>query len=301
MNIDVQLQNKIERKISAINEVIFKEKDIPAHKKISVSTCIDFLHEEFDKEKVAERCSKKGFNDPKSKYYQKTASDIIGDWEAKRQVSLAYGRNMDKIIEILLSQTPDVDKAKAIDNWKDEVAYEYNPDMQAMLTGFIQFLNFLNESGNYDFVSKEQHVYYETPKGNIISGRYDALFERHIQNAKNESECFDLLIIDYKTNETIEKKSTYGKKMYGPCFNLDDCNLNHYTVQLYAYYSALVHMYHIIKPENCNVAIVQFHKKPNLEGKFFSIHSAGFPYNKERFDQIVDYAIEKRLKKNSED
>lgn len=304
MNIDIQLANKIENTISTINDVLFKSKDIPAHKKISVSACIDFLHEEFDREKVAEKCSKKGFNDPNSKYYQKTASDIIDDWEAKRQVSLAYGKNMDNIIEILLSQTNDSEKAKAIDNWKDEVAYDYNPDMQSLLTGFIQFLNFLNESGDYDFVSREKHIYYETPNGNVISGRYDALFEKHL-NANsafdNKTPRYDLLIIDYKTNESIDTKNSYGKKMYGPCFNLDDCSLNHYTVQLYAYYSALVHTYHIIQPEHCNVAIVQFHKKPNQNGVYFTIHAAGFPYNKERFDQIVDYAIAKRLKKNSED
>lgn len=53
-------------------------------------------------------------------------------------------------------------------------------------------------------------------------------------------------IVDYKTNKEIKKQSFkswegISKKMIGPCAHLDDCNFNHYSLQLSAY------MYMILK------------------------------------------------------
>lgn len=53
-------------------------------------------------------------------------------------------------------------------------------------------------------------------------------------------------ITDYKTNEEIKKEGFVNwegvtKKMLGPCAHLDDCNFNHYSLQLSAY------MYMILK------------------------------------------------------
>lgn len=53
-------------------------------------------------------------------------------------------------------------------------------------------------------------------------------------------------IIDYKTNKEIKKESFkswegISQKMTGPCAHLDDCNFNHYALQLSTY------MYMILK------------------------------------------------------
>jgi hypothetical protein len=54
-------------------------------------------------------------------------------------------------------------------------------------------------------------------------------------------------IIDYKTNKEIRKEGFRSwdgttKKMLGPCAHLDDCNFNHYSLQLSAYmYMMLKH------------------------------------------------------------
>jgi len=47
-------------------------------------------------------------------------------------------------------------------------------------------------------------------------------------------------VYDYKTNKKIEKESFknwegVSKKMIGPCSHLDDCNFNHYALQLSTY------------------------------------------------------------------
>src|ERR1035437_7363309 len=54
-------------------------------------------------------------------------------------------------------------------------------------------------------------------------------------------------VIDYKTNKEIRKESYknwegISQKMLGPCAHLDDCNFNHYALQLSAYlYMMLKH------------------------------------------------------------
>ena len=53
-------------------------------------------------------------------------------------------------------------------------------------------------------------------------------------------------IVDYKTNKEIKKESFknwegISQKMLGPCAHLDDCNFNHYALQLSTY------MYMILK------------------------------------------------------
>ena len=54
-------------------------------------------------------------------------------------------------------------------------------------------------------------------------------------------------IVDYKTNKEIKKTSFVNwegksQKMIGPCEHLDDCNFNHYSLQLSTYmYIVLKH------------------------------------------------------------
>lgn len=73
-------------------------------------------------------------------------------------------------------------------------------------------------------------------------------------------------IIDYKTNKEIKKhgfKNWEGKveKMLGPCGHLDDCNFNHYSLQLSAYmYMILKHNPHL-KPGRMMLHHVIFEKE----------------------------------------
>lgn len=84
-------------------------------------------------------------------------------------------------------------------------------------------------------------------------------------------------IVDYKTNKEIKKegfRSWNGttKKMLGPCSHLDDCNFNHYALQLSCY------MYMMLK-----------HNPRHKPGKMFLHHiifekvgedKFGYPINK---------------------
>ena len=79
-------------------------------------------------------------------------------------------------------------------------------------------------------------------------------------------------ITDYKTNKKIDKTSFVNwegvsKKMLGPVAHLDDCNLNHYNLQLSIY------MYIILK------------HNPNLKPGKLVIHHISF-YEKEETDEF---------------
>ena len=73
-------------------------------------------------------------------------------------------------------------------------------------------------------------------------------------------------IIDYKTNKEIKKegyKSWEGitKKMLGPCSHLDDCNFNHYALQLSAYMYMIIKHNPIYKPGKMVLHHVIFEKE----------------------------------------
>lgn len=81
-------------------------------------------------------------------------------------------------------------------------------------------------------VYPEYLIYYDNPKLGIhIAGQIDLL-------VKNGNE---INIIDWKSNKEIKSKSFYNQstrsttKMKYPLTNLDDCNLNHYYLQLSTY------------------------------------------------------------------
>ena len=79
-------------------------------------------------------------------------------------------------------------------------------------------------------------------------------------------------ITDYKTNKKIDKTSFVdwqgsSKKMIGPVSHLDDCNLNHYNLQLSIY------MYIILK------------HNPNLKPGKLIIHHIMF-YEEEKTDEF---------------
>lgn len=48
-----------------------------------------------------------------------------------------------------------------------------------------------------------------------------------------------LVILDWKTNETIDATAKYGGKGLGPCAGLDDCHLIRYALQLQTYAAIL--------------------------------------------------------------
>jgi hypothetical protein len=72
-------------------------------------------------------------------------------------------------------------------------------------------------------------------------------------------------IVDYKTNKEIKKESFrnwegVSQKMTGPCAHLDDCNFNHYSLQLSTYMYIILKHNPTLKPGKMYLHHVIFEK-----------------------------------------
>lgn len=101
-------------------------------------------------------------------------------------------------------------------------------------------------------------------------------------------------IIDYKTNKEIKKTSFVNwegksQKMTGPCSHLDDCNFNHYGLQLSCYLYMILKHNPLYKPGKLILHHVIFEK--GSEDKFgypiYKVDSEGKPIVKE----VVPYEV----------
>ena len=99
----------------------------------------------------------------------------------------------------------------------------------------------------------------------IVKGRFDALFKETGPNDVINR----LLLIDWKTNEDISMTSFGNKKMYGPCYDLIDCNYNHYSIQLGIYAKALRETYGIYENANDITTFIVQLGKLQPDGKTF--------------------------------
>lgn len=135
-------------------------------------------------------------------------------------------------------------------------------------------------------VYPEYLIYYDNPKlGLHIAGQIDLLI-------KNNNE---INIIDWKSNKKIDTKGFYNQatrtstKMKYPLTNLDDCNLNHYYLQLstYAWMLQKLNPDFVIK----NLKIVHF-DHDNKE----TIYDV--PYLKDEVEKMLKYHVKQsRLEK----
>lgn len=246
---------------------------------MSVSKLIEYMHKEFDREGVAKKCFEKGFDDPKSKYYQMDVNAILESWEAKATESKKYGSMMDNYIGTFLTD-PDY-----LETWKLDNNYEYDPRIHGLCEGFNQFYKLLTEKTDYKYVCREEKMFIKSNKTDEwINGRFDCLFYSEKLNK--------YLVIDWKTSGSIDKENKW-EKLFGPLYDKDACNLNEYTIQVQMYKKALSEVYELAPPENIDVYICQFSIEPNEFGNYFQLYNQGFEYDSKKLDDIIEFAYKK--------
>jgi len=177
----------------------------------SVTSFISKLKSSFDKKGVAKKCSKK----KGSKWYGLDPQVVMNIWEGETQRAIDLG------------------------NW-------YHNQRE---TDILDFKTIEREGVNLPIIKPiiEDGIK-QAPKQKLIDGVYP----EHFVYLKSAGLCgqADLVeivngkinITDYKTNKEIKEKSFVNwegisSKMYIPVNHLDDCNLNHYNLQMsiYAY------------------------------------------------------------------
>jgi len=120
-------------------------------------------------------------------------------------------------------------------------------------------------------------------------------------------------IIDYKTNKEIKRegfKNWEGltKKMVGPCAHLDDCNYNHYTVQLSLYMHIILKHNPGLKPGKLVLHHIIFEKdyedaygypiyKKDTEGNYIvkTLVPYEVPYLKDEVRAMINWYLQHKV------
>jgi hypothetical protein len=183
---------------------------------ISVTTLISYFKKPFDAKKVAEKVSK----NKKSKWFGINPLEIQNIWNCESARATALGTYYHDQRENDICSFASMEK-----NGITIPVIQPLPLKDGLKIAPIQKL----EPGIYP-----EHMVYLKSAG--ICGQSDLV--EVVNNTVN--------IIDYKTNKEIKKESYINwdgisEKLSNPVNNLDDCNFNHYALQLSVY------MYIILK------------------------------------------------------
>lgn len=260
-----------------INESYNKQKTL------SVSKCLGYLQNPFDQDSVAQKCFEKGFNNPDDKYYQMTKEDILKAWNDKSATSCRYGSLLDSYIGLNL-----YNKAKELEDWKLDNSYDYDKRLKGLCDGFDQFYSNLLTNTDYQYHSREEKMFIISKEtGNIINGRFDCLFYSPLKDR--------YLLIDWKSSGSIESSNKW-EKLLGPCFDLDACNGNTYTIQTQFYKKALSETYKLTTSDKIDTMVCQMSIEPNEYGKHYHIYAPFIKYDSDLLDKIIDFAYKKSIK-----
>ena len=251
---------------------------------ISVTTLIGKLKQPFDKKKVASRSSRS----KKSKWFGMTPEEIIGAWEAESQRAISVG------------------------NW-------YHNQREEDILGLETLERYGVEVPIIHPISDDQG-YKLAPRQRLTEGVYP----EHFVYMKSIGVCgqADLVevvdgtihITDYKTNKEI-KESSYvnwegiSQKMNFPVSHMDDCNLNHYNLQLSLYMYMMLKHNPKLRAGDMIIQHVMFEKEDEDENGYpilaetdqgepviKDIKRYKLPYLKEEVQNVIHWLNENRHK-----
>ena len=286
-----------------------KKQDLALLPSMSISAALGMIVKPADQEDMLEKTYNKHFNNPESEYYQLSKEQIKEIWEAKGAKSRHYGSLLDDYIGLTITGSENDKELFMLDN-----DYDGDERLQGLVKSFDTFYARLMQSGDMEFVTREQTVYYRLPNPNYdklvgesldfanepknldycIKGRFDALFK----NKKTGK----WVIIDWKSSKSIDTSNRWSK-LLGPAKTLDECNYNTYTLQGYFYKTALLDGY---LPEGTTEDDVEFLivQLPGcaIDGNdYFKIWRPAFKYDKAFMDKFFEFAMKKNeLMKKSE-
>jgi len=184
------------------------------NKPISVTTLIHKYFDQFDADKIIDKMMMNN-NWINSKYYGKTKSQIKQDWEKNRDESATAGTLLHKQIEEYININLIPDKSSKEFNlflnfWDSLIGR--NPDYHPFRTEWLIYDESVCVAGSIDFTMIDEN-------NNIV-------------------------IFDWKRSKEIKYNNKYqkGKEFLN---HLDDCNYNHYQLQLNCYRHILETKYNL--------------------------------------------------------
>lgn len=237
----------------------------PDKKWTSVTTLLKYFKEPFDALKIAEKCSKS----KKGKWSGIPSATIVDLWnkETERACALGNWYHDQREQEVLSCDTI---QREGLDlpifgPIKDGVN-RLSPDQQLVAGIYPEHFMYLKSAG----------ICGQADRIEVVGDRVD--------------------VYDYKSNKKIDKVSYVdwqgsSKKMQSPLEHLDDCNLNHYTLQLSIYMYIILKHNHNLKPGKLTIQHVTFESESFDEFDFpiTALDSDGNPIIKEVISYEVPY------------
>jgi len=229
----------------------------------STTSVISKFKQPFDRDGVAEKVSKS----PKSKWFGKTPDQIKSIWDAEGERAMELGNWYHN------QRESDLLEFSTIERYGKEV-----PIVRPIIEGHKKFAPSQKLT---DGVYPELLVYLKSAG---VSGQSDLV---EVVNGY-------VHITDYKTNKEIKSKSYVNwegvsKKMLAPVAHLDDCNLNHYNLQLSLYMYIILKHNRRLKPGNLVIQHVKF-KKEEEDANGYPIY-ARTPQGDPVIEDIVYYEL----------
>ncbi len=166
----------------------------------SVSSLLNMVKTKFDKAGKAKIVAARE---------NRPAEEIIREWDAKADESRRKGTALHEKIEAILAQKAETE----IDEKLKTLVFDA---LQAALTAAGVDFGFAS-----DFAS-ELILWHDEFE---VAGTADGVY---MDDDK-------VIIVDWKTNARIDRISPYGQKLAPPFDDIDDCNYNHYALQLSFY------------------------------------------------------------------
>lgn len=166
----------------------------------SVTSYINNYKIPFDSDKIAESYAIKNNLDK---------NNVLLNWKLKSELSINIGTSCHKIFEDYINN--------------NEIILNNIYEKELTVNKFIQEIFITNKL----IPIETEYIVYN----NLLAGQIDCI----VKNTKNE-----YFILDWKTNDKINFTSFRNQKMLPPYDNYDDCNFNHYSLQLSIYKSMLL-------------------------------------------------------------
>ena len=242
----------------------------------SVSNLCSYIKPEFDEKAQAAKCALKGKNNPDYKYYNMSEEEIIQLWHDNSDVSKKYGSLLDDYTSLILNKKSDND----IMLWKLDHNFDDDLRLKNTCTGAEQFIEWLLSNTNYIFLGREIPMYIQVGN-NKINGRLDALFYDPNTDA--------YIIIDWKTTEGVSTSNSFNKKLMGPAYMLDDCDMNVYTAQLHLYKKALVETYKLTTYDKISVYVCNLLRE-EVNAKYYKLFPQNYGFNNILLEKIINFA-----------
>ncbi len=190
----------------------------PRHPKVKFTSGTRFIKEffeEFDKEKISKMVAKKR---------GMTQAAVILEWETKGLVGREAGTLIHAYLEDLILRKPATMPVKEMIT--DRIATQ-SPEIMDRIMNLALTKCKVADKAAEEVLDLYEIVGIENIVASIKSGVATIVDVQAVNKATRQH-----AVIDWKSNEKIDFSAFKNKTGFGPCSIIEDCNYNHYSIQL---------------------------------------------------------------------